>query len=68
MQEHWRSIGSKFSASAEVPDRLFGIRTEAERSIAIQKAEKISKRGQAGAAARWKDANNVLKHPLSIAR
>jgi len=67
MREHWESIGSKFAAVPEVPGRLFGIRTEQERDLAIQKAEKLTKRGQAGATARWKSSDKVLKHSSSIA-
>lgn len=67
MREHWKSIGVKFITVPGCPDRLIGIRTEHERELAIAKAEKLVKRGQAGAAARWKNDHKVLKHSSSIA-
>lgn len=65
MLEHWKSIGPKFPPSASDPARLVSSRIEKERDLAIAKAELLTKRGQAGAAARWKAEDRVLKHHSS---
>ena len=62
MAEHWKSIGTKFPEAPGDPSRLISTRIERERDLAIQKAESLTKRGKAGAAARWKDEDRVLRH------
>ena len=65
MLKHWESIASKFSKSQN-EGRLLSNRIEEERALAIQKAEGLTKRGKAGAAARWlKDKNEMPKQCLS---
>ena len=67
MLKHWQSIASKFVQS-QSEGRLLSPRIEEERAKAIAKAEGLSKRGQAGAAARWlKDKNEMPKQCLSNA-
>jgi hypothetical protein len=67
MLEHWKRIGTKFPPSPGDPSRLISTRIERERDLAIERAERLTKRGQAGAAARWKNEDKVLRHHSSIA-
>ena len=68
MLKHWSSIASKFE-NHQTPGRLISKRIEIEREIAIDKAEKLSRRGKAGATAKWsKEKSEMLKHDSSNAK
>lgn len=68
MLKHWSSIASKFEKHS-TPGRLISKRIEEERSLAIEKAEKLSRRGKAGAAAKWAlEKGEMLKHDSSSAK
>lgn len=54
MLKHWSSIASKFE-KVDGLERYTSRRIEIERGLAIEKSEKLSRRGKAGAATRWCD-------------
>ena len=65
MLKHWSSITSKFE-KVDGMERYTSRRIEIERNLAIEKSEKLSRRGKAGAATRWCDEKrDMLKQCLS---
>ena len=65
MLKHWSSIASKFE-KVDSTERYTSRRIEIERNLAIEKSEKLSRRGKAGAATRWCDEKrDMLKQCLS---
>lgn len=80
MQKNWDFIKTKFMKHPDLPGRLVSRRIEGERCLAMERAEKISKRGKAGAMAKWNkrsqdaslgdtpsNASDMLEHPPSNA-